>query len=87
MELTGAEKYSLKIEPCLFEWTGWYKDSSPDWMTPAELVANGFEVDTSYVPFLTTDEITYDETVEEYYARSHRLVEHLLVQNGQFWRF
>jgi ubiquitin-associated SH3 domain-containing protein len=84
MGLSGDEKYSLKIEPSLFEWTGWYgKDGRPDWMTPDELVANGFEVDTTYVPLLSMDQIKPDETVEEYYTRSHELVEHLLAKNGE----
>jgi len=75
-------EHKLKIEPTLFEWTGWYAKGMPKWLTPQELSESGFEVDTSYVPFMEIAKLINDEPVEEYYGRSFRLVKDLLEKDG-----
>jgi len=76
MGLSGS--VLLKVEPCLFEWTGWYADGNPSWMTPNELADSGFDIDTTYEPFIDYADIKGDETVDEYYQRSYLLAQHLL---------
>lgn len=61
----------LRIEPCLYEWSGWTRPDMPHFMSPMELEANGFPVDKQYTPFLTADEISISESVADYYNRSY----------------
>jgi ubiquitin-associated SH3 domain-containing protein len=68
----------LKIEPVLFEWTGWYPDKLPQFMAPSELADSGFDINTSYEPFQKVSELTCDESVELYYERTHKFVQHLI---------
>ena len=83
----GYPEQKLNVEPTLFEWTGWYTKGMPKWMTPDELTNSGFEVDTSYVPFMATSELINDEPTEEYYNRSFRFLKHLLESDGKILIF
>lgn len=74
--------FTLKIEPCLFEWTGWFADFMPKWLTVPEFAENGYKVDSSYAPFMDVSEIVGSEEKDEYYRRTHRLILHLLSQTG-----
>ena len=66
------QSVKINIEPGLFEWLAWYHNSMPDWMTPAELQAAGFNVDCRYKPYISADELqdTTEESCEEYYTRN-----------------
>lgn len=78
----GVEK-TLKIEPCLFEWTQWYVGRIPHWMTTDELKNAGFNIDETYQPMLPLKELKGGESIEAYYQRSHELMIHLLSQTGK----
>ena len=72
---------SLNIEPGLFEWMTWYQSpSTPKFMSPNELVENGFNINLSYVPFRTVKHVLAgeSETLEDYYKRSHDLTKSIL---------
>jgi hypothetical protein len=75
---------SLKIEPVLFEWTGWYPDKLPQFMAPSELADSGFDIDTSYEPFQKVSDLECDEPVNVYYERTHKFVQHLIEKDGNF---
>nr|XP_970192.2 PREDICTED: protein UBASH3A homolog isoform X1 [Tribolium castaneum] len=65
------DEIKIKIEPGLFEWMAWYPDGLPDWMTPAELAAAGYNIDLDYQPFVTVTELKdARETCEQYYLRN-----------------
>ncbi|KAL3856218.1 hypothetical protein ACJMK2_010995 [Sinanodonta woodiana] len=68
----------LHIEPGLFEWMGWYQLGLPKWFTPQELQQHGFNVDTSYVPYISGPKLDYDETIELYYKRSGEIAKKIL---------
>jgi len=76
--MSSASPQKLRIEPTLFEWTGWTPIRNPTWMSPDALVENGFEIDLDYQPFMDVTEIKVDESVEEYYKRSGEFVERLV---------
>nr|CAI5857377.1 unnamed protein product [Callosobruchus analis] len=46
------EAVQVRVEPGLFEWTGWYQDVAPDWMDVEELRRAGYNVDPTYEPRL-----------------------------------
>ncbi|GFO15189.1 ubiquitin-associated and sh3 domain-containing protein b [Plakobranchus ocellatus] len=68
----------LKMEPCLFEWAGWCKPKLPPFMSPAELEANGFPVDSEYKSFLKVAEISITESIADYYNRSFNFTKSIL---------
>ncbi len=72
----GLEGTMLKVEPGLIEWPGWYKDGKiPQWMSATEIAEHGISVDPNYTSqYLSTVEIDLNETVGEYYERTHRVV-------------
>lgn len=72
----------LKIEPCLFEWTQWYIGHMPYWMTKEEFKNAGFNIDETYQPLLSLEDLKEGETLENYYQRSHKLMLHLLEKTG-----
>ncbi|XP_021362190.1 ubiquitin-associated and SH3 domain-containing protein B-like [Mizuhopecten yessoensis] len=61
--------WKLRIEPGLYEWTG-YQAGVPRWMSPSELLQHGYPVDTTYVPQYPREKLQEDEPVEVLYARS-----------------
>lgn len=79
----GIENESpLKIEPCLFEWTGWYSDGIPSFVTYDELTTAGYKVDPSYKPYMPASELQVDEEVENYYNRTFEFIKRLLESSG-----
>lgn len=72
--LTGlgiAHKVKMNLEPGLFEWLAWYQDSLPDWMSAKELIDAGYNVDESYKPYISYEEL-YDcqESCQQFYIRN-----------------
>lgn len=73
------EEVKIKIEPGLFEWLAWYPDQPPDWMSPEELIAEGFNIDLDYMPFIGKSEIIETmESCEQFYLRSHFITQSAL---------
>lgn len=69
----------IKIEPGLFEWLAWYPDHPPDWMTPEELITEGYNIDLDYIPFIDKNEIIETmESCEQFYLRSHFITQSVL---------
>lgn len=62
----------INVEPGLFEWLAWYQNSMPDWMTPEELVAAGYNIQLGYKPYISAEELqdTVRESCEAYYTRN-----------------
>ena len=52
-----ADKLKINIEPGLFEWLAWYQDEMPSWMTAEELIAAGYNVEPSYKPYISSEEL------------------------------
>lgn len=66
------DEIKIKIEPGLFEWMVWYPDQLPSFMTPEEYSQAGYNVDLSYKPFVSADELLdTPESCEQFYLRSH----------------
>ncbi|CAG7836509.1 unnamed protein product [Allacma fusca] len=72
----------LKVEPCLFEWTGWYGDGMPTWINNDELVANGFNIDVNYAPFSKAGTLEVNESVDKYFNRTYDFVKKALDSSG-----
>eukprot|EP00096_Caligus_rogercresseyi_P011156 TRINITY_DN4303_c0_g1_i2.p1 TRINITY_DN4303_c0_g1~~TRINITY_DN4303_c0_g1_i2.p1 ORF type:complete len:617 (+),score=228.65 TRINITY_DN4303_c0_g1_i2:78-1928(+) len=68
----GLAHLKINIEPGLFEWLAWYQDGSmPDWMSQEELLQAGFNVSTSYKPYISQDELQdTQESAENFYIRN-----------------
>ncbi|XP_060063895.1 ubiquitin-associated and SH3 domain-containing protein B-like [Ylistrum balloti] len=69
--------WKLRIEPGLYEWTG-YQAGVPRWMSPSELLQHGYPVDTTYTPQYPRDKLQEDEPVEVLYARSTESTKQIL---------
>lgn len=76
----GKQKeLKIKIEPGLFEWLFWYPDQLPDWMSPDELAAEGYNIDLTYQPFVERSELLESgESCEQFYLRSHFVTQSVL---------
>jgi len=62
---------------------GWYLNGNmPTWMTPEELIKAGFNVETNYIPLIPRNELKDGESVDQYYDRSYKLIQHLLEKTG-----
>ena len=74
------ESLQLQIEPGLFEFLGIpaYQVAMPTWMTNAELVAAGYNINTNYTPVVDSQTLPGNETQLEYYNRSFSVVKGLL---------
>ncbi|XP_022185196.1 protein UBASH3A homolog isoform X2 [Nilaparvata lugens] len=72
-----ADSVAMQVEPGLFEWLAWYPSSLPDWLSCAELRRAGYNVDATYRPTLTLDQLTalQQESVMQFYTRSHRMMD------------
>jgi len=68
----------MKVEPCLFEFTGWYSEGVPEWATIEELTEGGYNVDTEYDPFNQVGSLEFNEPVDTYYNRTYEFIRHLL---------
>lgn len=73
--LKGLEiEHSVPIclEPGLFEWLIWYKDSLPQFLTPSEMLDAGFRLSDQHQYFVSFNELLEThESAEQYYMRSH----------------
>ncbi len=74
-----------RIEPGLFECTGWYTASEtsdvltmPRFMTKKELLENKYVIDKNYHEQMTIGEISHLETELEFYQRSHVVASNIL---------
>lgn len=76
-EMGLREKISICVEPGLFEWLAWYQDGLPDWMTPEELIAGGYNVNLDYVPILSVKQLEKElsENLEGFYKRNTLILE------------
>ncbi|XP_065224414.1 ecdysteroid-phosphate phosphatase-like [Planococcus citri] len=77
--LTGmgiSDKLPIRIEPGLFEWLTWYTNYYPEFMTDDELIAAGYDIDKTYEPFMTRDELKthLKENCDQYYSRNFEVV-------------
>lgn len=70
----------IRIEPGLFEWLGFLHQNFPPYFTPTDLKAQGFNIDTTYKPHLTCDQLReqLNETVPKLYARNNATMEAIL---------
>ena len=69
----------------LFEWLGYYQQSSPNFMTGPELLKAGFNVNLFYKPFINQNELwnTHAQGLEKdkfepFYNRSFSTTQHIL---------
>ncbi|CAF3002040.1 unnamed protein product [Rotaria socialis] len=86
--LQGLEvdnKLKIRIEPGLFECTGWYVDgrksnvlAMPQFMTKTEVLENRYPIDKHYREQMNTIEISQLETELEFYERSHTVTSTIL---------
>jgi len=66
-----AEKIKINIEPGLFEWLAWYQDGMPSWMTCAELLSAGFNIESCYKPYISSEELAdTQETCQQFFIRN-----------------
>lgn len=74
------EDVKICIDPALFEYTALYPDGLPVFFTPEELKNVGINVDTTYKPSLTTEELKSrsNENFNEFYDRNAAVTEHVL---------
>ncbi|XP_035216494.1 protein UBASH3A homolog [Stegodyphus dumicola] len=69
----------INVEPGLFEWLYWYKESMPAWMSLEELRSYAFNVSLDYKPVIpAVSLLSCQETCEEYYMRSYLVTSKLL---------
>lgn len=66
----------IKIEPALFEWMAWCRNTFPKFMTLDDLIAYGMNVDDSYTPFYPVSQFNLHEKTDEYYYRSHSFAQY-----------
>ena len=50
----------------------------PSFMTTAELVDSGFNINTAYDAILPQSDFDLQETIDDYYDRSHRVAKEIL---------
>ena len=74
----------LRMEPGLFEWLVWYSDGLPSFLSPEELRSWGFNVDTSYRPLVSVQELRErTENCEQYYMRNHFVTQSVIRTTGE----
>lgn len=72
----GLETHlKIHLEPGLFEWLAWYQDGMPDFMSTKNLIKAGYNIDESYEPYISQDELREStlqqaESVEQFYTRN-----------------
>jgi len=65
----------IKIEPALFEWMAWCRNTFPKFMRIEDLVDYGLNVDPNYAPFYPLAQFNANEKTDEYYYRSHSFIQ------------
>lgn len=76
--MTDAAQLKIKIEPALFEWMAWCRNTLPKFMTVDELFDYGLNVDRAYNPYYSFHQFNLYEKTDEYYYRTHSFVENVL---------
>ncbi|XP_061497715.1 ecdysteroid-phosphate phosphatase isoform X1 [Anopheles gambiae] len=68
------------IEPGLFEWLAWYQDGLPEWLTPDELLAADYNIDTAYKPLSSPGLLRehFHEKLNEFYCRNSNAAEEII---------
>lgn len=71
-----SDKLPIRIEPGLFEWLTWYANCFPEFMTDNELIAAGYNIDTTYEPMISRDDLKnhLKENCDQYYTRNYEVV-------------
>lgn len=79
------DKVQLRIEPALYEWAGQVEHHFPTFFTAEEFKSQGFNVDTSYVPFMSPTDLgkQQNEVVEQLYQRNYGATEAILKASEQ----
>lgn len=65
----------IKLEPALFEWMAWCRNTLPKFMTADELADYGLSIDRNYICHFPFVQFNLHEKTDEYYYRSHSFVE------------
>ncbi|CAF3656841.1 unnamed protein product [Rotaria sordida] len=83
-------RIKIRIEPGLFECTGWYTTSEtsniitmPRFMTKKELLENKYSIDKNYREQMTIPEVSQFENELEFYQRSHAVAASILKMHEQ----
>ncbi|VDP08096.1 unnamed protein product [Soboliphyme baturini] len=79
-------KLKIRVEPGLFDFMAWYRATNMGWLTVQQLVNNSYEVDESYVPIMTSDEVfdkASNESIVEYYQRSAKVINKIIKQHSE----
>lgn len=80
---TMGQDISIRIEPGIFEWMGFYQLELPHWFTPSELKEHGFNIDVHYKPLITMVKYDIEEDIAKYFRRSAETVKHILQKHQQ----
>ena len=77
--------FSFRLEPGLFECTGWYTTEGakpsltmPRFLTKKEFLENKYSIEKNYREQMTYNEISQIETELEFYQRSHAVTASIL---------
>jgi len=66
-----ADRMKINIEPGLFEWLAWYQDGMPNWMNSVELMSAGFNIESCYKPYISSEELAdTQETCQQFFIRN-----------------
>jgi len=66
-----ADRLKINIEPGLFEWLAWYQDEMPSWMSSEELIAAGYNIEPSYKPYISSEELQdSQESCQQFFIRN-----------------
>ncbi|CAH8538453.1 unnamed protein product [Schistosoma rodhaini] len=75
----GRSDLSIRIEPHLFEWYGWYVGGCiPKMMTVHQLKHAGYNVDTNYTPLSSYNDNDKYESIQGYCDRTAVLIKRIL---------
>ncbi|CAH8519421.1 unnamed protein product [Schistosoma intercalatum] len=75
----GRSDLSIRIEPHLFEWYGWYVGGCiPKMMTVHQLKQAGYNVDTNYTPLSSYNDNDKYESIQGYCDRTAVLIKRIL---------
>ena len=74
----NTAELKIKVEPALFEWMAWCRNTLPKFMTVDELSDYGLKVDRAYNPYYSFAQFNLYEKTDEYYYRTHSFVENVL---------
>ena len=76
------ETVKIRTEPGLYEWLAWCRGKLPQWLSRDELLAFGMNIDTKYEQFMDTSGFQLNESMEQYYLRTHNAMKWIVDQFG-----